>query len=100
MPFLSGNAVGHTSVLPDRSITRHEHFLSNIGDFWLFLEFFLNVQFLSGNTPFYTTFTMTDKVSTGTSHIFLRHDSYLSMARDMVRKMELQRVIPRKGNNT
>ena len=39
------------SVLPDHSITRHEHFLSNIGDFWLFLEFFSkNVQFLSGNT--------------------------------------------------
>ena len=52
VPFLSGNAVGHTSVLPDRSITRHEHFFSNIGDFWLFLECFSkNVQFLSGNAP-------------------------------------------------
>ena len=38
VPFLSGNAIGHTSVLPDDSITRHEHFLSNIGDFWLFLK--------------------------------------------------------------
>ena len=28
------------SVLPDDSITRHEHFLLNIGDFWLFLKFF------------------------------------------------------------
>ena len=68
MPFLSGNAVGHTSVLPDRSVTRHEHFLSNIGDFWLFLKFFLkNVQFLSGNAPFFPTFTMTDKVSTASN---------------------------------
>ena len=24
----------------DRSITRYEHFMSNIGDFWLFLKFF------------------------------------------------------------
>ena len=40
------------SVLPDRSVTRHEHFLSNIGDFWLFLEFSSNFsQTTSGSSP-------------------------------------------------
>ena len=86
VPFLSGKALGHTSVLPDCSITRHEHFLSNIGDFWLFLKFFLkNVQFLSGNTPFYPTFTMTDKVSPGPNiiiHIILLEQGEAHSARD------------------
>ena len=27
-------------MLPDRRVTRHEHFWSNIGDFWLFLKTF------------------------------------------------------------
>ena len=36
-------------VLPDCSVTRHEHFLLNNGDFWLFLKIFAKKEmFLSG----------------------------------------------------
>ena len=39
--YNSGNSGWNwISVLPDRRVTRHEHFWSNIGDFWLFLKKF------------------------------------------------------------
>ena len=39
--YKSGNSGWNwISVIPDRRVTRHEHFWSNIGDFWLFLKKF------------------------------------------------------------
>ena len=55
-------------MLPDDSITRHEHFLSNIGDFWLFLEFFLAIF---GKPHQNVTFWRVGKNMSGTSENFL-----------------------------
>ena len=57
-------------MLPDRRVTRHEHFWSNIGDFWLFLKKIEgNVPFFSGNSVGHTS-VLPDHSITRHEHFF------------------------------
>ena len=82
MPFLSGKTVGHTSVLPDRSVTRHVHFFSNIGNFGFFSKCQGgNVPFLSGNAVGHTS-VLPDRSIT-------RHEHFLSNIGDFLLFLKL-----------
>ena len=70
-------------MLPDHSITRHEHFLSNIGDFWLFLE--TNVPLLSGNTIGHTS-VLPDRSVTRHELFFLNNGDFLLFLKNFAKK--------------
>ena len=63
-------------MLSDHSITRHKHFLSNNGDFWLFWKFLeTNVPFLSGNTVGHTS-VLPDRSVTRHEHFLLNNGNF------------------------